>query len=103
MALGFVVHVKLLLLDFKMRKSFCFRVCFQIIFLSISDFKFRHLEFPNQSFRMEGVTQTNVWQESFLTDFRMDLFCFWKPWEPFFCFLGIENKQSKLEIDRCLL
>ena len=111
--------------DFKkIEISLCFRACFQVIFLSISnirtcvyqffDFKklstslfpglfpghflsiseskFRRLRLPNRGVRKEGSCKSRLFTEIVLMSFSVDICCFfWKPQEPFFWFLGLEN------------
>ena len=45
--------------------SFCFRVCFQVIFLSTSASKIRRLGFSNQGFRIEGIAKIDLSWKSF--------------------------------------
>ena len=59
--------------------------CFQVIFLSISETKFRRLGLPNRGFRMEGIATTYFFMKIVLNEFRVCYFVVcWSPWGPFF-------------------
>ena len=40
-----------------LKYRYCFRACFQVICLSMSELKFRRLGFPNQGFRIESIAK----------------------------------------------
>ena len=58
------------------KNCFCFRACFQVICLSISDSKFRRLGLLNRGFRMESIAKDDISWKSCLMNFGIDVYCF---------------------------
>ena len=74
-----------------------FQACFQVIFLSISDSRFRRVELPNHGFRIEGIAKNDFSWKSFLMKSRI-VFSFFSSIGSRFSVFSLENRLENTTI-----